>query len=45
MSLEQVWAGKTLWHRLRSDTITSGLEGILTTNPVKDNNFLENLFG
>src|SRR5882762_4666890 len=29
-----------------SDTITSGLEGIWTTNPVKwDNNFLENLFG
>src|SRR6266481_3493404 len=27
-------------------TITSGLEGIWTTNPVKwDNNFLENLFG
>ena len=28
------------------DTITSGLEGAWTTNPVKwDNNFLENLFG
>jgi catalase-peroxidase len=28
------------------DAITSGLEGIWTTNPVKwDNNFLENLFG
>jgi len=29
-----------------ADTITSGLEGVWTTNPVKwDNNFLENLFG
>src|SRR6267154_4792613 len=29
-----------------AQTITSGLEGIWTTNPVKwDNNFLENLFG
>jgi catalase-peroxidase len=29
-----------------SDTITSGLEGAWTTNPVKwDNNFFENLFG
>ena len=29
-----------------ADTITSGLEGIWTTNPMKwDNNFLENLFG
>ncbi|MGO9056099.1 MAG: peroxidase family protein, partial [Candidatus Binataceae bacterium] len=29
-----------------ADTITSGLEGIWTSNPIKwDNNFLENLFG
>jgi catalase-peroxidase len=29
-----------------SDTITSGLEGAWTTNPIKwDNNFLENLYG
>ena len=29
-----------------ADAITSGLEGIWTTNPTKwDNNFLENLFG
>jgi len=44
---EQAFGWKNTYGRGKgADAITSGLEGVWTTNPVKwDNNFFENLFG
>ena len=46
-SKSKAWAGTTALAAARAcDTISSGLEGAWTTNPIKwDNNYFENLFG